>query len=63
MIESSPEFWRAKAEEARAATDYLTNEQARQHMLNRATSDEPLAHMAERGTIVHAEPKATNDQG
>lgn len=63
MIENSPEFWRAKAEEARAMANYLTNEQARQHMLNCAASYDRLARMAERGTIIHAEPKAANDQG
>jgi hypothetical protein len=48
---NDPAFWRAKAEEARSMADYLTNDRARQCMLNCATSYERIARMAERGIL------------
>jgi hypothetical protein len=48
---NDPAFWRAKAEEARAMADYLTNDRARRSMLNCATSYERVARMAERGIL------------
>jgi hypothetical protein len=50
-LENDPAYWRAKAEEARATADYLTNDRARQHMLNCAASYERIAHLAERGAL------------
>jgi hypothetical protein len=47
-LADDPEFWRAKAKEARETATQLSNEQARRHMLNCAMSYERLAEMAER---------------
>lgn len=47
-LEHNAAFWRAKAEEARAVMDSLQSEQAKQHMLSVAKSDDRLAEMAER---------------
>jgi len=52
--ENDPAFWRAKATEARAMADYLTNDRARQCMLNCAASYERIAQMAERGILPRA---------
>ena len=52
--ENDPAFWRAKSEEARAMADYLTNDRARQCMLNCAVSYERVAQMAERGILRRA---------
>jgi hypothetical protein len=48
---NDPAFWRAKAEEARAMADYLTNDRARQSMLNCAASYDRVARMAQRGIL------------
>lgn len=50
-LEHKPEYWRAKAEEARAVADILANPAARQHMLSCAKSYDRLAELAE-----HAPP-------
>lgn len=44
----NPEYWRAKAEEARAVADSMQSEQARTHMLSVAEIYDRLAQLAEK---------------
>jgi hypothetical protein len=44
---NTPQYWRERAEAARAMANHLTNPVARQHMMNCVAGYERLARMAE----------------
>lgn len=58
--ENNPEYWRLKAEEARAIARNLRDAQAREHMLSAVRCYERLASLAERGPLLAETPKAAN---
>lgn len=62
-IEHNPEYWHAKAEEARAVADLMQSEEARAHMLSVAKTYGRLAELAEKQQPhLHITTKAANSQ-
>ena len=63
LAENTPDYWRMKAQQARALAANLKEPQAQEHMLAAAESYDRLAAMAEAGPLLGASKTATTNTG